>query len=85
MSEPVPSLVPSGFVVPTVLVADDFRLEPLGPQHNDSDYEAWSSSLEHIHATPGWEESRWPREMTLEEMELEWQRAKDAGSEHPAD
>jgi hypothetical protein len=59
------SLVPSGFVVPTALVTDDFRLEPLGPQHNDSDYEAWSSSLEHIHATPGWETSSWPDDRTL--------------------
>jgi hypothetical protein len=59
------SLVPSGFVVPTALVADDFRLEPLGPQHNDSDYEAWSSSLEHIHATPGWDTSSWPDDRSL--------------------
>src|SRR5262249_58831764 len=28
--------------------------------HNDSDYEAWSTSLEHIHGTPGWETSNWP-------------------------
>ena len=46
-------------------MTDDFRLEPLGPQHNDSDYEAWSSSLEHIHATPGWETSSWPDDRTL--------------------
>ena len=36
---------------------EQFRLEPLGPQHNDSDYEAWSSSVEHVHMTPGWETS----------------------------
>ena len=35
--------VPSGFVVPLALTAEQFRLEPLGPQHNDSDYQAWSS------------------------------------------
>lgn len=52
--------VPSGFVVPLAIATEQFRLEPLGPQHNDSDYEAWSSSLEHIHATPGWETSSWP-------------------------
>ena len=57
MDEP---FVPAGFVVPLALVTDRLRLEPLGPQHNDSDYEAWSSSMEHIHATPGWEESSWP-------------------------
>jgi hypothetical protein len=77
MSEPVPSLVPSGFVVPTVLVADDFRLEPLGPQHNDSDYEAWSSSLEHIHATPGWETSSWPDDRTLDDNLRDLKRHAD--------
>lgn len=52
--------VPSEFVVPPAPATEHFRLEPLGPQHNDSDYEAWTSSLEHIHATPGWEKSNWP-------------------------
>ena len=52
--------VPSGFVVPLALTTEQFRLEPLAPQHNDSDYEAWSSSVEHIHRTPGWEASSWP-------------------------
>ena len=54
------SFVPSGFVVPRGLATEQFRLEPLGPQHNDSDYEAWSSSIEHIRTTPGWETSSWP-------------------------
>lgn len=57
MQEP---FVPAGFEVPLALATDRFRLEPLGPQHNESDYEAWSSSVEHIHATPGWETSSWP-------------------------
>jgi hypothetical protein len=52
--------VPSGFVVPRALATDRFRLEPLGPQHNEADYDAWTSSVEHIHATPGWETSSWP-------------------------
>ena len=52
--------VPDGFVVPLGLARERFRLEPLGPQHNESDYEAWSSSMEHIHATPGYETSKWP-------------------------
>src|SRR5829696_5002213 len=38
--------VPSGFVVPLALTTEQFRLEPLGPQHNDSDYEAWSSAVD---------------------------------------
>jgi hypothetical protein len=59
--------VPTGFVVPLALATDAFRLEPLGPQHNDSDYEAWSSSVEHIHATPGWETSSWPDDRSSED------------------
>jgi hypothetical protein len=61
------SFVPIGFAVPLALETDEFRLEPLGPQHNDSDYKAWSSSLEHIHATPGWEKSSWPDDRSLED------------------
>ena len=59
--------VPSGFVVPLALASEQFRLEPLGPQHNDADYEAWSSSVEHIRATPGWETSSWPDDRSLED------------------
>jgi hypothetical protein len=58
--------VPTEFVVPPALETKRFRLEPLGPQHNESDYEAWSSSREHIHETPGWKESSWPDDRDLE-------------------
>ena len=66
--------VPSDFVVPLRLETAQFLLEPLGPQHNEPDYEAWSSSMEHIHATPGWEKSRWPRSMTLDENRADLER-----------
>jgi len=69
--------VPADFVVPLRLETPQFRLEPLGPEHNDADYRAWSSSMEHIHATPGWEESSWPRDMTLEENRADLQRHAD--------
>jgi RimJ/RimL family protein N-acetyltransferase len=59
------SFVPSGFVVPLNLTTEQVRLEPLAPQHNESDYEAWSSSVEHIHNTPGWETSSWPDDRSL--------------------
>ena len=59
--------VPSGFVVPLALTKEQFRLEPLGPQHNASDYEAWSSSREHIRRTPGWETSKWPDDRSLDD------------------
>jgi hypothetical protein len=66
--------VPSEFVVPLRLETPQFLLEPLGPQHNDADYAAWTSSMEHIHETPGWEESKWPREMTLDENRADLER-----------
>lgn len=52
--------VPVGFDPPTSLVTDRFRLEPLGPQHNGADLAAWTSSIEHIRATPGYPDGRWP-------------------------
>jgi len=52
--------VPAGFDPPRSLVTDRFRLEPLGPQHNDADLAAWTSSIEHIRATPGYPDGRWP-------------------------
>jgi hypothetical protein len=52
--------VPDEFAVPRALVDSRFRLEPLGPQHNAADHAAWTSSIEHIRATPGWEGSDWP-------------------------
>jgi hypothetical protein len=69
--------VPSGFVVPLALATEEFRLEPLGPQHNDSDYEAWSSSREHIHTTPGWETSTWPDDRSKEDNLRDLQRHAD--------
>jgi RimJ/RimL family protein N-acetyltransferase len=69
--------VPADFVVPLRLETPHFRLEPLGPEHNRSDYDAWSSSVEHINATPGWPESSWPREMTVEENRADLQRHAD--------
>jgi RimJ/RimL family protein N-acetyltransferase len=69
--------VPSGFVAPSALVTEQFRLEPLGPQHNESDYEAWSSSVEHIHATPGWETSNWPDDRDVAKNLEDLQRHAD--------
>jgi hypothetical protein len=52
--------VPDDFVVPRGLAGPGFRLEPLGPQHNESDHRAWTSSIEHIRSTPGYPDGRWP-------------------------
>ena len=57
--------VPADFAVPDRLTAEDFRLELLGPQHNAADYAAWTASIDHIRATPGFPWGSWPREMTL--------------------
>jgi hypothetical protein len=59
--------VPVDFAVPGGLSPGEFRLEPLGPQHNDADYAAWTSSMSHIQATPGFARSGWPHEMSLTE------------------
>jgi hypothetical protein len=56
----VQSFVPDDFVVPQSLVGPGFRLEPLGPQHNESDHIAWTSSIDHIRTTPGFLDGRWP-------------------------
>ncbi len=60
------SFVPADFTVPTELEGDGFRLEPLGPEHNARDHAAWMSSIEHIHATPGYEQRDWPQLMSLD-------------------
>ncbi len=57
--------MPDDFDVPGGLVDDGFRLTPLGPEHNEADYAAWTSSIDHIRATPGFEDEGWPRPMSL--------------------
>ena len=65
--------VAADFDPPGSLVTEKFVLEPLGVEHNESDYEAWSSSMPHIRATPEFE-GRWPHEMTLEENRRDLER-----------
>jgi len=59
--------VPDDFEVPLELASDRFRLEPLGPEHNERDHEAWMSSIAHIWATPGFPVGKWPTEMSTEQ------------------
>jgi hypothetical protein len=61
--------VPVDFDPPTALDAEQFRLEPLGPQHNEADHAAWTASIEHIRSTPGFTDGTWPPPdgMTLDE------------------
>ena len=61
--------VPPDFDAPDTFSFVGFHLEPLGPQHNERDHEAWMSSIDHIRSTPGFspeEEPGWPMAMSLE-------------------
>jgi hypothetical protein len=79
VSDPGP-FVPADFDPPHVFTAGEFRLEPLGPEHNERDYAAWTSSMEHIRSSPGFPDGRWPREMSLEENLADLERhARDFG------
>ena len=66
--------VPPDFDVPHGLETSEFILEPLGPEHNELDYDTWTSSIEHIAATPGYPDGSWPREMTRDENHADLQR-----------
>jgi hypothetical protein len=75
----VDEFVPPGFDPPTSLATEQFRLEPLAPQHNESDHAAWMSSIEHIRSTPGYPDGSWPPPdgMTLERNLADLRRHAD--------
>lgn len=57
---------------PEGIATNHFILEPLGPEYNNADHSAWSTSIEHIRATPGfradlWEGDDWPFPMSLDQ------------------
>ena len=56
----VASFVPDDFEPPREMVLPEFQLVPLGAEHNESDHAAWTSSIAHIRATPGFESTDWP-------------------------
>ncbi len=58
--------VPARFEVPISVEGPGFRLEPLGPEHNERDHAAWMSSIDHIRSTQGFEVSEWPVPMIPE-------------------
>jgi hypothetical protein len=60
------SFVPDSLVAPLSFEGPGFRMEPLGPEHNERDHEAWMSSVDHIWATPGFPKDGWPTAMSLE-------------------
>jgi hypothetical protein len=71
--------VPADFDPPAGLATERFVLEPLGPEHAAADLAAWMSSIEDIHATPGYDDDPanddpWPVAMTLEENRADLER-----------
>jgi hypothetical protein len=66
--------VPPEFDPPRALAVGSWRLEPLGPEHNDRDYAAWTSSMDHIRQSPGYPDGRWPREMSLDDNRSDLER-----------
>jgi hypothetical protein len=58
--------------VPRALTHPAFRLVPLGPEHNERDHAAWTQSIEHIRATPGFGGHAWP---PVDGMSLEANRS----------
>lgn len=67
MPQPRHPIVPDDFVVPDGLDTEHFVLRPLRPEHNESDHAAWTSSIDHIRATPGVPDGNWPSPMSLED------------------
>jgi len=61
------TFIPADFAPPSGFDDELFHAIPLGPEHNEADYEAWTSSVEHIRETPGFAGRSWPRPMTLDE------------------
>ena len=64
--------VPDDFDPPTEMRLPEFELVPLGAEHNESDHAAWTSSIAHIRATPGFESLHWP---PVEGMSLDANRS----------
>lgn len=60
--------VPEGFEPPSGFGTESFLLKPLGPEHNERDFAAWSTSIDHIRSSAGFSpDGAWPRPMSLEE------------------
>ena len=54
------ALVPADFAVPAGFRHELFAVEPLAARHNESDHAAWTSSIDHIKASPGFGGRDWP-------------------------
>lgn len=73
----IPLLAP-GAPIPIPPPHERFFFEVLGPEHNAADLEAWSTSIDHIHATPGFRPDGWPERIyTLDENRADLERHRD--------
>jgi hypothetical protein len=54
------SLVQPDFTIPDRAELAGYRLEPLGPEHNEPDYAAWTSSVDHIRGLADFAGEGWP-------------------------
>lgn len=76
----MPLLIHPEVEVPPPPATPQFRLEPLDVRHNAADLRAWSTSIAHIRATPGFAAGDWPpaEPFTPERNELDLRgHAKD--------
>ena len=76
-------LIPLDCPVPEPPDHPRFGFAVLGPEHNAADLEAWSSSIAHIRATPGFGGDGWPqRAYSLEENLADLQEHRDHHQRH---
>ncbi len=77
-ARPQRPFVPTHFAIPSPPRGPGFVLTPLRLLHNERDLNAWSSSVNHIHATAGFAGHPWPDEpMTLERNARDLQEHED--------
>ena len=75
---PPQPMVPESFEVPLPPDTELFAFEVLGPEHNEPDLAAWTSSVPFIQGLPGWQGSSWPsRVYTAEENLADLVRHRD--------
>jgi hypothetical protein len=81
---PARALVPAAFVVPTLIKAEGFKLEPLGPDKVTVDFDAYMSSIEHLQKTfsrsTGWPHKDISAADAMKDMEGEQARFRSRKS-----
>jgi hypothetical protein len=81
---PARPFVPAAFVVPTLVEADGFKLEPLGPDKVKVDFDAYMSSIEHLQKTfsrsTGWPHKDISAADAMKDMEGEQARFRSRKS-----